>query len=45
MIAAVTILGAFPVGYFMRSHLAGFGLVALGRWVRLRRGAEVSVAS
>ncbi|KRA32395.1 MULTISPECIES: hypothetical protein [unclassified Nocardioides] len=93
MIAVVTLLVAFPVGYFLKSHLAanvaysiaylwafsyqnlylmpdflkdwrddagvsdefpwdyglvtlaiflvGFGLVAAGRWVRLRRGVGV----
>jgi hypothetical protein len=95
MIAVVTILAAFPLGYFLKSHLAantayaiaylwaftfqavyllpmflrdmgpavedefpwdyglvtlviflvGFGLVALGRWVRGRRGVRVPVAA
>lgn len=93
MIAIVTILAAFPLGYFLRSHLAantaysiaylwafvfqtlylsldpkeaafeagtfpvaygvislaifaaGFGIVALGRWVRTRRTVAEPVLS
>ena len=49
MIAVVTVLLAFPLGYLLRSHLAasalfavGFGLVALGHRVGARRTARVA---